>query len=47
MMAALGRQLNELKSVAAITYERNAQGNLVGDVAQSTEGHCGCMQTRT
>ena len=23
MMAALGRQLNELKSVAAITYERN------------------------
>lgn len=46
MMAALGRQLNELKSVAAITFERNAPGNLVGDVAQSTEGHCGCMQTR-
>lgn len=47
MMAALGRHLNELKSVAVITHERNAPGNLVGDVTQSTEGHCGCMQTRT
>jgi cytochrome c oxidase subunit 2 len=47
MMAALGRHLNELKSVAAITCGRIALGNSVGGVAQSTEGHCGCMQTRT
>lgn len=45
MMAAWGRQLNELKSVAAMTHERNAPGNPVGDVSQSAAGHCGCMQT--
>ena len=38
MMAAWGGKLNELKNVVAITCERNATGNLVGDVAQSTEG---------
>ena len=47
MMADWGRQLNDLKSVAVITYERNASGNLVGDVAQSTVGHCGGTQTST
>ena len=47
MMAAWGSKLNELKSGVAITYERNAPGNLVGDVAPSPGGHRGCIQTST
>jgi cytochrome c oxidase subunit 2 len=47
MLTARDSKLNELKTVVAITCERNATGNLAGNVAQSTEGHWGCMQAST